>query len=56
MLLTSLGSKLLGFEHMKDMYASDLHFSDSYSSCSKGAIDKFFKQDGYLFQENRLCS
>jgi len=31
-LLTSLSSKLLGLEHIKDVYVSDLDFSNIYAS------------------------
>lgn len=39
MLLFSLSSKLLGFEHIKDMYVSDLIFFEIYASCNKWAVD-----------------
>lgn len=55
MLLTTLSAKLLGFEYIKDMYVIDSDFSDIYNSCHKGAIDKFFKHEGYLFRESKLC-
>ncbi|XP_022866075.1 uncharacterized protein LOC111385883, partial [Olea europaea var. sylvestris] len=53
--LTSLNAKLLDFEYVKDIYENDLDFSNIYKSCYKGVIDKFFKYEGYLFQENKLC-
>jgi predicted nucleotidyltransferase len=48
-LLTSLSAKLLGFEYIKDVYVNDLDFSSIYESCNKGAVDKLFKYEGYLF-------
>ncbi|XP_022891855.1 uncharacterized protein LOC111406704 [Olea europaea var. sylvestris] len=54
-LLTTLSAKLLGFEYTKDMYANDSKFSNIYNSCHKGAIDKLFKHEGYLFRKNKLC-
>ncbi|XP_022843177.1 uncharacterized protein LOC111366704 [Olea europaea var. sylvestris] len=32
-----------------------LDFFEIYNSCDKGTIDKCYKHEGYLFQENRLC-
>ncbi|XP_022856797.1 uncharacterized protein LOC111377883 [Olea europaea var. sylvestris] len=37
------------------MYVTDSDFFDIYNSCHKGAIDKFFKHERYLFQESKLC-
>ena len=54
-LLTSMSAKMLGFECVKDMYANDADFSDVYLACDKAAFGKFFKHDGYLFRESKLC-
>uniref|UniRef100_A0A2N9J1K8 Reverse transcriptase domain-containing protein n=1 Tax=Fagus sylvatica TaxID=28930 RepID=A0A2N9J1K8_FAGSY len=54
-LLTSMSAKLLGFEYVKDMYADDANFSDVYKACDKTAFGKFYKHDGYLFKESKLC-
>ncbi|XP_022897483.1 uncharacterized protein LOC111411156 [Olea europaea var. sylvestris] len=40
---------LRGQEYIKDIYVTDSYFFDIYNSCHKGAIDKFFKHEGYLF-------
>ncbi|XP_022883712.1 uncharacterized protein LOC111400538 [Olea europaea var. sylvestris] len=53
-LLISLGAKLLGFEYVKDMYATNSKLSNKYESCNKCAVDRFFRRDGYLFWENKL--
>ena len=45
-LISTLDSKLLGFEHIKE------YFSNEYACCEKAAHDKFFR---HLFWENRLC-
>lgn len=55
-LLNSLGAKLLGFEHIKSMYVSELDFYNIYKSSDKGAVVKFYKHEEYLFRENNLCS
>ena len=54
-LLTSLDARLLGFEQIKDLYANDSDFSKIFQSCEKFAFGKYYRYDGYLFFENRLC-
>ncbi|XP_035539641.1 uncharacterized protein LOC118344015, partial [Juglans regia] len=54
-LLTSMSAKMLGFEYVKDMYADDADFSNVYVACDKAAFGKFYKHDGYLFKESKLC-
>ncbi|KAG8483073.1 hypothetical protein CXB51_021975 [Gossypium anomalum] len=54
-LLTTLGSKLLGFYHMKELYANDEDFGNIYAACENGSFEKFFRYEGFLFKENRLC-
>ncbi|CAA7043940.1 unnamed protein product [Microthlaspi erraticum] len=54
-LLSTLDAKLLGFEQIKDLYASDSDFAEIYKSCSKFAFGRYYRQDGFLFYENRLC-
>ena len=47
--------KLLGFEYVKDLYSNDPDFANVYGACEKGGFDKFYKFDGFLFRENKLC-
>ena len=54
-LISTLDAKLLGFEHIKELYPLDQDFSNEYACCEKGAHDKFFIHEGFLFRENRLC-
>jgi hypothetical protein len=54
-LLTSLSAKMRGFEYVKDVYADDADFSDVYIACDKAAFGKFYKHDGYLLKESKLC-
>jgi len=54
-LLTSLSTKMLGFQYVNDMYANDADFSDVYIACDKAAFGKFYKHDGYLLKESELC-
>ena len=32
-----------------------MNFSVEYQACEKTTIGKYFKHDGYLFRENKLC-
>ncbi|XP_072076679.1 uncharacterized protein [Arachis hypogaea] len=54
-LITTLTSKLLGFECMKELYATDFAFASIYAACEHGAYNKFYKHDGFLFRGNRIC-
>ncbi|XP_019058301.1 PREDICTED: uncharacterized protein LOC109116762 [Tarenaya hassleriana] len=54
-LLVSLDSKLLGFEFIKELYASDLDFGDVFKACEKSACGEYFIHDGFLFRKNKLC-
>ena len=55
MLLNTLDAKLLGFEQLKELYALDHDFRKEYESCEKTAVGKYFRHDGFLFRENKLC-
>ena len=54
-LVSTLNAKLLGFEYVKKLYADDDDFANVYGACEKVAFSKFYRLDGYLFRENRLC-
>ena len=54
-LLSTLDAKLLGFEYIKDLYANDSDFGNVFNACEKVAFGKFFRHNGYLFRENKLC-
>ena len=54
-LVSTLNTKLLGFEYVKELYANDDDFASMYGACEKVAFGKFYRLDGYLFRENRLC-
>ena len=46
---------VLGFEHLKSLYASDEDFRELYATCLRHPKDDFMIQDGYLFKSTRLC-
>ncbi|XP_031377624.1 uncharacterized protein LOC116193034, partial [Punica granatum] len=54
-LLSTLDAKLLGFEHIKNLYADDHEFCEEYRACEKIPCGKFFRHDDFLFRENKLC-
>ena len=54
-LLNSLNTKLLGFEYIKELYLDDHDFGAIYDTCKVSTKDKYFRHDGFLFKENKLC-
>jgi len=54
-LLSPLDARFLGFEHIKELYKDDSDFANVYNACETSAFGKFYRLDGYLFKENRLC-
>ena len=46
---------MLGFEYIKELYLDDHDFSAIYDTCKVSAKDKYFRHDGFLFKENKLC-
>jgi hypothetical protein len=55
-LLSILDTQLLGFKYIKDLYVQDSDFGDVFNACEKVAFGKFYRHDGFLFQENKLCA
>ncbi|KAI4380918.1 hypothetical protein MLD38_007051 [Melastoma candidum] len=54
-LISTLDAKFLGFEHIKELYLHDHDFKEVFSECEKGSFGKFYRHEGYLFRENKLC-
>jgi hypothetical protein len=54
-LLSTLDARFLGFEHIKELYKDDSDFANVYNACETLAFGKFYRLDGYLFKESRLC-
>ena len=46
----------MGFEYVKELYVNDDDFASVFGACEKAAFGKFYRLDGYLFRENRLCA
>ncbi|KAH9686162.1 Endonuclease [Citrus sinensis] len=54
-LISTLNAKLLGFEYIKELYVNDPDFANVFNACEKVAFGKFYRHDGLLFKENKLC-
>ena len=54
-LLSIFEAKMIGFEFVKGLYDNDNDFATLYETCEKSAFGKFYRLDGYLFKENKLC-
>ncbi|KAI5431116.1 variant 2, Acyl-coenzyme A oxidase 2 [Lathyrus oleraceus] len=54
-LLSTLETKVFGLEHIKDLYKSDLEFSSKFVACEHTAFNGYFRHNGYLFKEKKLC-
>ena len=54
-LISTWNAKLLGFEYIKELYVNDPDFANVFNACEKVAFGKFYRHDGLLFRENKLC-
>lgn len=55
-LLSSLDAHLLGFSLICDLYATCEDFKHIYDECvSKGSVNHYFIEKGYLFKSAKLC-
>ena len=55
-LITTLQSKLLGFELIKDQYAVDENFKVIVDRYSVGeVVDGYYMVDGFLYKGGKLC-
>jgi hypothetical protein len=50
-----LDARFLGFEHIKELYKDDSDFANVYNAYETLIFGKFYRLDGYLFKESRLC-
>jgi len=55
LILSTLESKVLGFECIKGMYAQDEDFKEILEKCSEHAYGLFHLEDDFLFKGTRLC-
>ena len=54
-LVSTLDEKLLGFEHIKELYPLDHDLCEEFRAYEENVVSKFFRHEGFLFQENKLC-
>lgn len=54
-LIYTFSFKLLGFEQLKDMYATDSDFCNIYTAREHDAFDKFYRHGRFLFCGRQLC-
>lgn len=55
LLLSTLETKLLGFECVKELYAKDEDITEILEKCSKHAHSLFCIENGFLLKGNWLC-
>src|SRR3954463_12182213 len=56
MLVTQLELNVIGFEHIKDLYADDPTFAIPYVKClTHTSWECYYSKDGYLMRANKLC-
>ena len=54
LLLSTLESKVLGFEHIVGLYENDEDFKEILEKCSKHAPGWFHMENGFLFKGTQL--
>ncbi|KAL5820915.1 hypothetical protein ACOSQ3_022797 [Xanthoceras sorbifolium] len=54
-LLSTLDARLFGFNYIKELYVEDADFGNVFNACEKVAFGKFYRHDGFLFKETKLC-
>ncbi|RDY09974.1 Retrovirus-related Pol polyprotein from transposon 17.6, partial [Mucuna pruriens] len=55
-LLAMLETTLLGLENLKDLHVIDDDFKEAYELCASSTTEDFFRHEGFLFKEKRLCA
>ena len=56
MLVTQLELNVIGFEHIKDLYAHDPTFDIPYAKClTHTSWERYYIKDDYLMRANKLC-
>ncbi|OMO68240.1 reverse transcriptase [Corchorus capsularis] len=43
------------YVYIKEFYASDVYFGENFKACENSGFGKYYKHDGFLFKESRLC-
>ena len=45
----------MGFEYIKYLYENDYDFSKFYDAYEKVTFERYYRHNGFLFRDNRLC-
>ena len=56
-LLTTLHTKVVGFDCFKELYENNENFGDIWGKCQQThtLVNSMYIQDGFLFRDNQLC-
>ncbi|XP_071928059.1 uncharacterized protein [Coffea arabica] len=54
-LITTLDAKLLGFEFLKELYATDSDFGEIFSFLPRHSREHYFISQGFLYYKDKLC-
>ncbi|XP_071933133.1 uncharacterized protein [Coffea arabica] len=54
-LITTLDTKLLGFEFIKDLYAADLDFGEIFTTLPRVTREHYSMSQGFLYYKGKLC-
>jgi hypothetical protein len=55
-MLSQLDNKIFGLESIKELYATNVDFTDAYENCREGRTwNKYVLRDGFLYRANKLC-
>ena len=54
-LLSTLETKIFGLETLREMYLHDAEFSGIHAACENVSQNGYYRYNGYLFKEKRLC-
>ena len=55
-LVTRVELNVIGYEHIKDLYANDPSFATPYAKClTHTSWEQYYIKDGYLMRANELC-
>jgi hypothetical protein len=55
-MLSQFDHKIFGLESIKELYATDIEFKDTYENCREGKTwNKYVLRDGLLYRANKLC-
>ena len=54
-LISTMEAKIMGFEFIRDSYATELDFQEAFRKTTQGAFGVYYQHEGFLFKEKKLC-